>query len=131
MIGPLLAPFVMCSSGQRAVRLLRPVRPAAGGLSGLAQAAAGPIPLAEHQVFMPVPPNTPMTAELEPRTDLAGEAVPATYARTGWRMWRRSSEAAESLPEDAHKSRLPESALVRRYQAVTASALALPGPHCG
>ena len=39
-----------------------------------------PIPLAEHQVFMPVPPNTPMTAELEPRTDLEGEAVPATFA---------------------------------------------------
>ena len=29
---------------------------------------------------MPVPPNTPMTAELEPRTDLEGEAVPASYA---------------------------------------------------
>jgi hypothetical protein len=63
-----------------AVRLLRPVRSAAVGLSRLAQAQRAPIPLAEHQVFMPVPPNTPMTAELEPRTDLEGEAVPASYA---------------------------------------------------
>lgn len=34
------------------------------------QRVRAPVPLAEHQQFMPVPPNTPMSAELEPRPDV-------------------------------------------------------------
>lgn len=81
MIGPLLAPFVMGWFGPQGLFVYF-------ALCGLLLSAylewrrrqRAPIPLAEHQVFMPVPPNTPMTAELEPRTDLDGEAVPTSYA---------------------------------------------------
>jgi len=81
MIGPLLAPFVMGWFGPQGLFVYF-------ALCGLLLSAylewrrrqRAPIPLAEHQVFMPVPPNTPMTAELEPRTDLDGEAIPTSYA---------------------------------------------------
>lgn len=81
MTGPLLAPFTMATFGPQGLFVYF-------ALCGLLLSAylgwrrrkRAPIPLTEHQVFMPVPPNTPMTAELEPRTDLEGEAVPASYA---------------------------------------------------
>lgn len=81
MTGPLLAPFTMTTFGPQGLFVYF-------ALCGLLLSAylgwrrrkRAPIPLTEHQVFMPVPPNTPMTAELEPRTDLEGEAVPASYA---------------------------------------------------
>ncbi|KIX26176.1 MFS transporter [Aeromonas salmonicida] len=81
MIGPLLAPFVMMQFGPQGLFVYFAL---CGALLtaylGWRKRQRAPIPLAEHQVFMPVPPNTPMTAELEPRTDLEGEAVPATFA---------------------------------------------------
>lgn len=81
MTGPLLAPFTMATFGPQGLFVYF-------ALCGLLLSAylgwrrrkRAPIPLTEHQVFIPVPPNTPMTAELEPRTDLEGEAVPASYA---------------------------------------------------
>ncbi|MFQ2892518.1 MFS transporter [Aeromonas caviae] len=81
MTGPLLAPFTMTTFGPQGLFVYF-------ALCGLLLSAylgwrrrkRAPIPLTEHQVFMPVPPNTPMTAELEPRTDLEGEAVPTSYA---------------------------------------------------
>ncbi|MBZ6064619.1 MFS transporter [Aeromonas schubertii] len=81
MIGPLLAPLLIRSLGPQGLFIYF-------ALCGALLAAylswrkrqRQPIPLDEHQVFIPVPPNTPMTAELEPRTDLAGEAVPSSYA---------------------------------------------------
>ena len=81
MIGPLLAPFVMVQFGPEGLFIYFALCGVllAGYLDWRRRQRA-PIPLAEHQVFMPVPPNTPMTAELEPRTDLEGEAVPASYA---------------------------------------------------
>jgi MFS family permease len=81
MIGPLLAPFVMLQFGPQGLFVYFAL---CGTLLtaylGWRKRQRAPIPLADHQVFMPVPPNTPMTPELEPRTDLAGEAVPASYA---------------------------------------------------
>ncbi|MFR9702740.1 MFS transporter [Aeromonas sanarellii] len=81
MIGPLLAPSVMGLFGPQGLFVYFALCGLLlAGYLGWRRRQRAPIPLAEHQVFMPVPPNTPMTAELEPRTDLAGEAVPASYA---------------------------------------------------
>ncbi|MGS3174307.1 MFS transporter [Aeromonas sanarellii] len=81
MIGPLLAPSVMGLFGPQGLFVYFALCGLLlSGYLGWRRRQRAPIPLAEHQVFMPVPPNTPMTAELEPRTDLAGEAVPASYA---------------------------------------------------
>ncbi|MBW3811036.1 MFS transporter [Aeromonas hydrophila] len=84
MTGPLLAPFVMAQFGPEGLFVYFAL---CGllltGYLGWRKRQRAPIPLADHQVFIPVPPNTPMTAELEPRTDLAGEAVPASYATPG------------------------------------------------
>ncbi|MGU5660708.1 MFS transporter [Aeromonas sanarellii] len=81
MIGPLLAPSVMGLFGLQGLFVYFALCGLLlAGYLGWRRRQRAPIPLAEHQVFMPVPPNTPMTAELEPRTDLAGEAVPASYA---------------------------------------------------
>lgn len=81
MIGPLLAPLLMRPFGPEGLFLYFAL---CGALLatylGWRKRQRAPIPLDEHQVFIPVPPNTPMTAELEPRTDLAGEAVPTSYA---------------------------------------------------
>ena len=81
MIGPLLAPSVMGLFGPQGLFVYFALCGLLlSGYLGWRRRQRAPIPLAEHQVFMPVPPNTPMTAELEPRTDLAGEVVPASYA---------------------------------------------------
>ncbi|MCP3241700.1 MFS transporter [Aeromonas hydrophila] len=84
MTGPLLAPFAMAQFGPEGLFVYFAL---CGllltGYLGWRKRQRAPIPLADHQVFIPVPPNTPMTAELEPRTDLAGEAVPASYATPG------------------------------------------------
>ena len=81
MIGPLLAPSVMGLFGPQGLFVYFALCGLLlAGYLGWRRRQRAPIPLAEHQVFMPGPPNTPMTAELEPRTDLAGEAVPASYA---------------------------------------------------
>ena len=81
MVGALLAPFVMLQFGSEGLFVYFALCGALlAGYLGWRRRQRAPIPLAEHQVFMPVPPNTPMTAELEPRTDLEGEAVPASYA---------------------------------------------------
>ncbi|MFM5819051.1 MFS transporter [Aeromonas sanarellii] len=81
MIGPLLAPSVMGLFGPQGLFVYFALCGLLlSGYLGWRRRQRAPIPLAEHQVFMPVPPNTPMTAELEPRTDLDGEAVPTSYA---------------------------------------------------
>ncbi|WP_429141316.1 MFS transporter [Aeromonas hydrophila] len=84
MTGPLLAPFVMAQFGPEGLFVYFALCGLLlAGYLGWRKRQRAPIPLADHQVFIPVPPNTPMTAELEPRTDLAGEAVPASYATPG------------------------------------------------
>ncbi len=77
MTGPLLAPFVMAQFGPEGLFVYFALCGLLlAGYLGWRKRQRAPIPLADHQVFIPVPPNTPMTAELEPRTDLAGEAYP-------------------------------------------------------
>ncbi len=69
MIGPVLAPsaitllgpkglfayFTLCSAGLAVYLMWR-------------KRVRAPVPMAEHQAYMPIPPNTPVGAELDPRT---------------------------------------------------------------
>lgn len=71
MIGPVLAPSAIQLFGPQGLFAYFCL---CGALLTLfliwRQRVRAPVPLAEHQQFIPVPPNTPMTAELEPRPDV-------------------------------------------------------------
>jgi MFS family permease len=71
MIGPVLAPTAIHLFGPQGLFAYFCL---CGALLTLfliwRQRVRAPVPLAEHQQFMPVPPNTPMSAELEPRPDV-------------------------------------------------------------
>ncbi|MFM4962958.1 MFS transporter [Aeromonas bivalvium] len=71
MVGPVLAPSAIQLFGPQGLFAYFCL---CGALLTLflvwRQRVRAPVPLAEHQQFIPVPPNTPMTAELEPRPDV-------------------------------------------------------------
>ena len=111
MTGPLLAPFVMAQFGSEGLFVYFALCGLLlAGYLGWRKRQRAPIPLADHQVFIPVPPNTPMTAELEPRTDLAGRRYPPAMPHPD-RMRVSRRRPAESRVS-SNKSRLTESAFV-------------------
>ncbi|PXF30829.1 major facilitator transporter [Pokkaliibacter plantistimulans] len=71
VIGPLLAPVAMSVYGPKGLFIYFCI--VSGVLAGFLlwrKKVRAPVPLAEHQNFITVPPNSPVTAELDPRADV-------------------------------------------------------------